>query len=201
MAAAASGRDPIPVGNQAPHTAYSGALMASDCWFVLTIAEACDLNAVAAAIGVATIRLDAALPGEKPHVDAEGRRDLAAWAGARCRADCLAALAALGLPCAPVEDARGVVEDYPELWTVGHLVRLPHPEMGDAVYNAPPIRLRDAREPSLRRAPLIGEHTAEALAEWIGIGDEELRRLHGRVRSSKQGRGPKGSEANMGGTQ
>lgn len=178
IAAAETGRDPAPIGNQSPHAVFSGALNARDGWFAVSIPVAGDLARVADAIGIkGKFKLAAAKPGEVAHLSATGRYRLDDWASGRCRDECVAVLQALGLPAARIEDAKGVSEDYPELWSVGHLVRLPHPEMGDAVYNAPPIRRRDGMEPSLACAPLIGQHTTEILADWLGMPEEAVQKL------------------------
>lgn len=180
LATAATGRDPVPVGNQAPHAPYSGALKARDGWFAVTIADEDSLAEVAELVGTNRDEFNPrpARPGERGHLGQGARERLAEWAENRGRAECVAAFRKLGLPVTPIEDARGVSEDYPELWAVGHLVRIPHPEMGSAVYNAPPIRRRDGLEPSLACAPCIGEHTAEVLEEWLGMDPVEVRRLH-----------------------
>lgn len=178
LAAAATGRDPAPVGNQSPHSAYSGALQASDGFVVVTVPAPKDLERLAETLGLGSLVLEPARPGERAHLNAAGRGRLANWAKARSKSECLAAFRGLGLPCAPVEDARNVAEDYPELWSTGHLQRLPHPVMGDAVYNAPPIRKTDGAEPKLSRAPLLGEHTSAVLKDWIGLEDGEVDALH-----------------------
>lgn len=115
--------------------------------------------------------------GERTHLDTASQRQLDEWSRSRSRGDCVASLQRISIPCAPVEDAKGVAESYPELWAVGHLVSIQHPEMGQAVYNAPPIRRRDGLEPSLSRAPLIGEHANEILSDWLNMGMEEIERL------------------------
>ena len=122
-------------------------------------------------------RLEQSRPGERTHLDTASQNHLVEWSSSRCRGDCVSSLQRIGVPCAPVEDAKGVSESYPELWAVGHLVSLRHPEMGQAVYNAPPIRRRDGVEPSLSRAPLIGEHANEILNDWLGMDTAEIDRL------------------------
>ncbi len=178
MAAAVTGKDPRPAGNQASHAIYSAALQASDGWFVVTIPSAADLDRVQARIGGSKPpRTLETFPNEHPHLDAKGHEFFVQWSSSRTREECVALLQQLGLPAAPVEDSKRLSEIYPELWDVGHLVRLPHPEMGDAVYNAPPIRRRDGAEPALTRAPLIGEHADEILGEWLGQSHEEIQKL------------------------
>jgi benzylsuccinate CoA-transferase BbsF subunit len=179
MAAAETGENPQPVGNQTLHDVYSSALLASDGWYVVTVHTVEELRRVEDALsnsGAKTrLNLD---EGRQPvaQLDGRGREELQAWSKMRTRAECVDTFRSLGLACAPVEDAKGIAEGYPDLWEVGHLVRLPHPEMGDAVYNAP-LRRRDGLEPKLERAPVLGEHAGSVLGSWLGYDEGAVERL------------------------
>lgn len=57
------------------------------------------------------------------------------------------------------------------------LIRAPHPVEGEVLQYAFPIKMTDYRFEIRRPAPLLGEHTAEVLAEVLGLnaGDAEQR--------------------------
>ena len=79
----------------------------------------------------------------------------------RSRADWLAALAAAGVPAGPIATV-------PESLEGAELVTHEHPEGGRPVRTVPlPFRLSGAPRAAARRAPRLGEHTAEVLAEWL----------------------------------
>jgi benzylsuccinate CoA-transferase BbsF subunit len=169
LATAVTGQNPVPTGNKVLGALLSGALAAADRYFVLTIMNAGQLQRLSEQLGAGPDLFElSGGPADGGPTNEAGWKLLAEWAGERTAADCVRALQELGIAAAPVEDAETISTRYPELWERGHLVRLPHPEMGDAVYNAPPIRRTDGQEPSLRRAPLLGEHTHEVLKEWLG---------------------------------
>ena len=69
-----------------------------------------------------------------------------------------------GIAAGAVQNARDLVDDDPQLAHRRHWVSLQHPEMGLAVYNAPPCTVRYAGRVS-RPAPLLGEHTEEICRE------------------------------------
>ena len=71
----------------------------------------------------------------------------------RSSADCLNALRAAGVPCAPVYDVLDAV-------TEARVVEYDHPTLGRVRQVASPLRLSDA-EPPVSRAPFRGEHDAE----------------------------------------
>lgn len=81
-----------------------------------------------------------------------------------------------GVPAARVRDARDVLTD-PQLVHRGHWQRLPHAEMGDSLYGAPPLRLSRTPGGLNRPAPLLGEHTEEICRELFDLEDAEIQRL------------------------
>ena len=71
----------------------------------------------------------------------------------RPSAEWLEALRAAGVPCSPVNDVLGAVEE-------ARLVEYEHPTLGTVRQVASPLRLSDA-EPPIARAPFRGEHDEE----------------------------------------
>lgn len=85
-------------------------------------------------------------------------------------------LRGLGIPAVRVRDASDVLSD-PQLGHREHWQRLPHAEMGDSLYGAPPLRLSRTPGGLNRPAPLLGEHTVEICKEVFGLGTNEIEAL------------------------
>jgi crotonobetainyl-CoA:carnitine CoA-transferase CaiB-like acyl-CoA transferase len=93
-------------------------------------------------------------------------RSTAAW---------LEALAAAGVPSAPVNDVAAALAD-PQAVARGAVVEVEHERFGTVRTIASPLRVGDERRP-VERAPRRGEHTAEVLAELCGYDADEIAAL------------------------
>jgi crotonobetainyl-CoA:carnitine CoA-transferase CaiB-like acyl-CoA transferase len=82
----------------------------------------------------------------------------------RSRADWLGLLDGAGIPCAPVH-TLGELSAHPHARESGMLIDYDHPVLGHLQTVAQPIRFDGARAAVTRPAPMLGEHTAEILAE------------------------------------
>lgn len=85
----------------------------------------------------------------------------------RTSADWIAALETAGVPCGPVNRIDEVFAD-PQVKARGLHIDLPHPLAGKVPLVANPIRLSGSPVAYQRPPPLLGEHTAEVLAQWLG---------------------------------
>jgi crotonobetainyl-CoA:carnitine CoA-transferase CaiB-like acyl-CoA transferase len=102
---------------------------------------------------------------------------LAAQLRTRKRAEWLAALEAAKVPCGSINDLADVFAD-PQVQARGMAVDMPHPRNQALQLVASPMKLSATPVQLRRPPPLLGEHTAEVLAE-IGVSTEELTRLRG----------------------
>ena len=84
----------------------------------------------------------------------------------------LEALAAHGVPCAPVNDVEAAFAD-PQAVARGDVVEYEHPTLGVVRGPASPFRL-DGEPPPAIRGPMLGEHTHEVLRELCGYDEERL---------------------------
>ena len=92
---------------------------------------------------------------------------LAAWASTRPAADAAAKLQAAGVPAAPVLPPHALTYD-PQLEAAGFWQEMDRPFVGRHLVGASPFRF-DGMRPALRLpAPVLGEHTAQVLAELAG---------------------------------
>jgi crotonobetainyl-CoA:carnitine CoA-transferase CaiB-like acyl-CoA transferase len=81
-----------------------------------------------------------------------------------------------GFQCGIVYAPEEVIQD-PHFIARGFPTEVEHPELGERfIYPGAPYRFSASPWAIQRRAPLLGEHTDEVLAE-IGIAAEELDRL------------------------
>ncbi len=80
-----------------------------------------------------------------------------------------------GVPCAPINDIPGVLED-PQIKAREMLRDLPHATAGTVPQVVSPLRFERAALHFDRGPPTLGEHTAAILAE-LGIDNEEQTRL------------------------
>lgn len=86
----------------------------------------------------------------------------------RTSADWIAALEAAGVPCGPINRIDEVFAD-PQVIARGLQIDLPHALAGSVPLVANPIRLSGSPVAYQRPPPLLGEHTAEVLAQWLGV--------------------------------
>src|SRR4029450_11101107 len=89
---------------------------------------------------------------------------LSAVTGALDTARVLALLHRAGVPCAPINTIDKVLAE-PQTEASGMVVPVKHPRLPDYKAVHPPIRWDGERVGLTRVPPLLGEHTAEVLAE------------------------------------
>jgi len=80
----------------------------------------------------------------------------------------VAALEAAGVPCGPINRLDEVFAD-PQVIARGLRIDLPHALAGSVPGVANPIRMSASPVRYERASPLLGEHTAEVLADWLGM--------------------------------
>lgn len=88
----------------------------------------------------------------------------------RTTGDCVAALDAAGVWCAPVNDFPAMTADPMVAWPKRRL-QVEHPDAGALELVGNPIQVDGAQLPARRPAPLLGEHTVEVLDELGRSGD------------------------------
>jgi CoA:oxalate CoA-transferase len=100
------------------------------------------------------------------------------WLSARTRQQCFAeAVLEHGWPVYPVNTVRDVLED-PHFRARGFFVDVDHPVAGRLPYVGAPWRMAEGGFAVRRPAPLLGQHNAEVLGGELGLGTEDLARLH-----------------------
>jgi crotonobetainyl-CoA:carnitine CoA-transferase CaiB-like acyl-CoA transferase len=103
-------------------------------------------------------------------------REIQAWMEERTVDQVVAILELHSVPCGPVLDIPALVND-PQFQANGTVVNVEYPGLGPIPVLAPPIRLLGEGNPQRGRPPALGEHTAEVLGEWLGLGREAVEGL------------------------
>ena len=103
------------------------------------------------------------------------REAIESWTRERTKFEVMDAMREAGVPSGPVLDS-GEIFNNEHLRERGMLVEIEHPTRGAMTLLGCPIRLSES--PAVhRRAPLLGEHTAEVLAEELGLGASDVEAL------------------------
>ncbi len=103
------------------------------------------------------------------------RHAIEEWTSQRTKFEVMERMREVGVPSGPVLDSGEIFENE-HLRERGMLVDIEHPTRGPMTLLGCPIRLSES--PAVhRRAPLLGEHTAEVLAEELGLEVSEVEAL------------------------
>ncbi len=155
----------------APHNVYR--CWGVDRWLAIEVHDDDEFGRLAEALGQPELARDPrfAKAAARKRNEAELDRIVGAWTRERDRDWMAGELLAAGVAAAPSRDARDLYADS-HLRHRGAFVKVDHPEWGPLELVAPPFRF-DGREPTLRRAPLLGEHNDEILGDLLGLTAEE----------------------------
>ncbi len=91
----------------------------------------------------------------------------------RTTADWIAALESRSVPCGPINRIDQVFAD-PQVQARGLRIDLPHPEAGQVPLVANPIKLSATPVTYRHAPPTLGQHTEQALQEWLDASEGEL---------------------------
>ena len=166
FAARAAGADVTGAERAGPWGIFPAA--GDDEWVVVTARDQAEWQALARAIG----RDDLVDEPDPAARDAA----LTAWTRARTAGEAAALLQAAGVRAAPM---LRVVElpDQPQFQALGTFRTATHPLLAQPVtVEAAPARSRLAA-PEQRPAPRLGEHSADVLADWLGLSAAEIAAL------------------------
>jgi formyl-CoA transferase len=164
-----TGRLPERYGNAHPNIVPYQAFKASDVWFTLAVGNDQQWARLCTAIKRPDLledarfatndgrveNRDALIPLLQSHFETEPAES---W---------LALFSQSGVPAGPINDVGEALRN-PHSDARGAIQHIDHPTIGAFPTVASPLRL-EATPPALRRPPpLLGQHTDEVLAEWLG---------------------------------
>lgn len=170
------GQSAVANGNRASDAAPHGAFRCKDgAWCVISCHTDDHWARLISALGAEALqgdkRFSTVLRRKRHH--AELYELIAKRVEEHDRAELLGLLERAGVPNAPVNSSRDIVEE-PVLWDRGFWQSIEHPVIGTMPISRTPFRVLDADPVELIRPPLLGEHTREVLGRELGMSDDEL---------------------------
>jgi crotonobetainyl-CoA:carnitine CoA-transferase CaiB-like acyl-CoA transferase len=173
-----SGVPPARVGNAHPNIVPYEAFACADGHLILAVGNDGQFAKFCAIAGRPEWASD---PRFAKNVDRVRHRGalvpmVAAVIATRTQADWLAALDAAGVPAGPINRLDQVFAD-PQVIARGMRLDLPHPLAGTVPQVGNPLKFSATPVACDRPPPLLGEHTAEVLAERLGFADAAIEEL------------------------
>ena len=129
------------------------------------------------AIGRSDLIVDERFAGlEERRENADALHDIfTAWTSERTKHDVMQILGDAGVPCSACLDTEELHSD-PRLVERGFIHQIDHPGHGEVPLLGFAPRLSES-EVEIERAPLLGEHTDDVLAEELGLETKEITAL------------------------
>jgi formyl-CoA transferase len=175
----ATGEVPKALGSAHQASAPYQALRAADGFFTAGATSQKNWESMCDALGLGQLKSDARFA--KNHLRHQNRRELIPLieeVTSRGPAkEWVKKLQAAGVPCALIQSYDQVFSD-PHLIERGFFPEAPHSTLGPVKQLGSPMRLSETPTQMVRAGPLLGEHSAEVLAE-AGYTQEEIRQLAG----------------------
>lgn len=130
------------------------------------------------AIGRADLIGDPRYDTREARVEHEDEVDaiIAAWTKQRDKYEAMRLIGAAGIPAGAVRDTLELLSD-PDFEKRGIMQTVQHPTNGPFKMPGWPVRF-DGKPPVVTPAPLLGQHSAEALKDWLGMTEEQVAALH-----------------------
>jgi formyl-CoA transferase len=100
---------------------------------------------------------------------------IAQWTRQHSKEEAMKIIGEAGVPAGAVFDTLELMND-PSLAERGIIQKIEHPTTGELTMPAWPVRF-DGVPPRVKPSPLLGQHNAEILSGWLGIGTSEVEAL------------------------
>ena len=100
---------------------------------------------------------------------------IAQWTRQHSKEDAMKIIGAAGVPAGAVFDTLELMND-PSLTQRGIMQVVQHPTTGALKMPAWPVRF-DGAPPRVKPSPMLGQHNAEVLGDWLGVGSAEVEAL------------------------
>jgi crotonobetainyl-CoA:carnitine CoA-transferase CaiB-like acyl-CoA transferase len=176
LAGLVNGSVPPRLGNRSTHAAPQGVYRCAgrDEWCAISVQTDAQWQALAAAVGEPAWATDArlaSLVGRLRH-QAEIEARLEAWTSELPNTEVERRLQAAGVPAARMRRIREVVEEGPRVFRP-----LEDPPGEQMLATGLPFTFSRSAIAPLAPAARLGEHTAEALREWLGLDAAEVETL------------------------
>jgi crotonobetainyl-CoA:carnitine CoA-transferase CaiB-like acyl-CoA transferase len=169
-----TGIEPGPLGSAHPLTAPYQAFETADGWINLGGANDANWTRICHAVGQPELLDDARFATNAARMQHLPALIDLLTPGFRARpsAHWIALFGAAGIPVGPVNTVSQALAD-PQVRARGMVVEAPHPVTGTARSLGLPIKFSGSPMPAAARAPLLGEHTRDSLAQ-AGLPDADI---------------------------
>lgn len=165
-----------PRGNESPFAAPHGVFpcLGDDQWIAITVETADHWSSLVAAVGELSWA-DPALASADARMSARDviEAQLAAWTSQFPAVQLMRNLQRAGVPAGVAYSAVQVQADV-HLNARGYFDTVTHPVMGTLRMEGVPFRAQNLRHAPPVHAPMLGQHTAAVLQEWLGLDDAAI---------------------------
>ena len=166
-------------GNRDRYTAPANSFRAGDgSWVHITAGTDPLFTRFARAIGRLGLLQDARFStaaARVAHVE-EVEAEVSRWIEGLTAIEAVSVLEEAGIPCAKIATVAEVVTN-PQLRDRGQIAEVEHPTAGRYPTHGVTVSLADTPGGIDRPPPLLGEHTAEILRDWLGASETEVKAL------------------------
>jgi crotonobetainyl-CoA:carnitine CoA-transferase CaiB-like acyl-CoA transferase len=114
-------------------------------------------------------------PTARAEHEAEVNEMVAVWTRQHDKHEAMRIIGAAGIPSGAVLDTMELHED-PSFERRGIMQTIQHPQIGAYKMPAWPVRF-EGKPPPVSPAPLLGQHSADVLGEWLGLGAGDVEGL------------------------
>jgi crotonobetainyl-CoA:carnitine CoA-transferase CaiB-like acyl-CoA transferase len=175
----ATGQTPGRMGNRHPTIVPYETFPAADGDFVVAVGNDEQWRRFCGVIAAAGLQDDARFATNRERVDHYDalRPLLVEKLRVKTRAEWVDGLKAAGVPCGSVRDIEEVLQDE-HLRARGMVATVEHATAGPVDVLGVPIKLSDTPGSVRAAPPVLGQHTDRILRDDVGLGDEEIARLH-----------------------
>lgn len=164
----ANGREWQAQANEVPGSALSTVVRCrgEDAWLAVELEDLADWQTMCGLLERDDLAVEepSGIAGRRLSLDAA----IAGWASKLTPLQATVSLQRAGLAAGPVQNTEDLWRD-PQLRSRDSFVEIDHPDLGGAEYPNALDRLSRSPGRVARRAPRLGEHTAEVLQEWLGL--------------------------------
>jgi formyl-CoA transferase len=101
---------------------------------------------------------------------------IAPWMATQNKRIAMEKLNGAGVPAGAVFDSLDIVND-PSLYATGMLTKVQHPTRGEITLAGWPVKMTGSSTPAISPPPLLGEHTADVLGEFLSMSSDEIEAL------------------------
>ena len=175
-----SGQQPPRLGNASPITCPWQPFECEDGQIMIAVGNDTQFAALCRVLGLVELASDARFTTNP--LRAQHRLVLVPMLAAQFRAhrvhDWHRACDAAGVPNGPINNFEQVFAD-PQVQHREMLMRLPHTAAGSVPQVANPVKFSATPVQYHRGPPLLGEHTAEVLGDWLGLDATAVSALRG----------------------